>query len=51
MKCRLQVKNGDRWESVHTTEELAAALKRMMREAKTAPAGTEYRIEPQEAEE
>lgn len=46
----LQVKNGDSWENVYTTEELARALKRMMREAKTAPAGTEYRIDPQEAE-
>lgn len=47
----LQVKNGDKWENIYTTEELARALKRLMVEAKEAAEGTTYRIDPLEAEQ
>lgn len=53
MTYSLQTKkpNAENWVTVFSTNKLALVLKRMMAEAKTAPAGTEYRIAPQEDEE
>lgn len=53
MTHSLQVKKlgAENWVTVFSTNKLALVLKRMMAEAKIAPAGTEYRINPQEAEE
>lgn len=43
---QLQVKKGEDWETVFVTKEPERAFEEMMREAKTAPKGTEFRIWP-----